>query len=207
MNHDSLYLSCHVSSNSNVFPIVSARWCEVFWWNLTWTGFCVTLSTLMSLSGSESTSHFTPFRNQSDNSNTLLHFSASHLVSLSSASPFHPPFVSIPCLLALLHMPLTWFAKNSKAGGGGWYHLILLLWETREDPVPVFLSGAYFWFWAGCQVLAPECPQQLRFYPQGRLDKAASEVSICRGSLCQSHREVRIKLHSSRAQNTVRTMV
>lgn len=51
-------------------------------------------------------------RNQPDNSSTLLHFSASHLLFVPSASPFLPSFVSIPRLLP----PLTWFANSLDSG-------------------------------------------------------------------------------------------
>lgn len=97
-------------------------------------------------------------RNQPDNSSTLLHFSASHLLFVPSASPFLPSFVSIPCLLPPTHA-VNLVCQQPRQRG--WYHLIVLLSETGEAPVPALLRHAYFWFRAGYQVLAQSARQQL----------------------------------------------
>lgn len=103
------------------------RWCPVFWYNLTWTSFCGVLYK-KSMTPQHSSlclqvkalTHLTLLpRNQSDNSNTLLHFSASHLFFLSSASPFlsASPLICLhPSPPRLLRMLLTPFAKSLRAG-------------------------------------------------------------------------------------------
>lgn len=97
-------------------------------------------------------------RNQPDNSSTLLHFSASHLLFVPSASPFLPSFVSIPRLLPPTHA-VNLVCQQPRQRG--WYHLIVLLSERGEAPVPALLRHAYFWFRAGYQVLAQSARQQL----------------------------------------------
>lgn len=103
-----------------IFPIVSAGYCggvqcfhiiwQVFVSLFFWYKKSMTQHSSLCLQVKE-LSHLTLLpRNQSHNSNTLLHFSASHLFLLSSPSPFHSTSSLIclhPSSLRLLHMPLT----------------------------------------------------------------------------------------------------
>ncbi len=164
-------------------------WCPVFWYNLTWTGFCEVFIRKVWLFN---THLFVCKRKRWHISlyspETRLTIATRFFISQLPTSAFcpqrllfrslPPSFVSIPRLLA--SYTCRW-RDLPRARERGWYHLILLLSETRESPVPTFLSGAYFWFWAGYQVKPGVPTTAIALPPQGRLDKAASEVSVCRG--------------------------
>lgn len=107
-------------------------------------------------------------RNQCDNSNTHLHFSASHLFVPTSASPFHSASPLV-CLHrsspGLLHTPLMCFAKSLRVG---------------MIPLETFIirnSRERVWCQRSSAVLTSdfeqsirlrlECPQQLWLCPPG----------------------------------------
>lgn len=81
-------------------------WCRVFWYNMTCLSFYkLSLTFQHSSLCPQVEAHLTLLpRNQSDKSNTLLHFSASHLfvfvLGVLLFTRLLPSFVSIPHLLA-----------------------------------------------------------------------------------------------------------
>lgn len=136
------------------------RRCPVFWYNLTWAGFCEVFIRKAWLFNTHlfvckwKRLHISLYSPET-RLTIATHFFISQLPTSAFCPqrlPFTrlpPSFVSIPRLLA----SYTCRERDlPRARERGWYHLILLLSETREGPVPTFLSGAYFWFWAGYQV-------------------------------------------------------
>lgn len=193
----SFYITFLVDFNSNIPPVVPAgQWWPVFWFNLAFfkrkvwlfnTHLFVLKWKRFSLYSCETgltiaTSFF-----------VSLVFVLSVFFSLDFSPHLSPSLISSPPSHAVNVICQE-------------HHLILLLSEIREGPVPTFLKRCLILILRRVSSFNLECPQQLWLYPQGRLDKAASKSCLLE-SLCQSHREVRIKPHSSKAQNTVRTMV
>lgn len=151
----------------------------------------VGVSTLVS-SWSETTSFFT-FWNQSNGSRRLL-FSVSCLLSSLRLTSIIGLHLGRP---RLLHMLLLWFREL------GWYHLMLSSSEIQEGPVPTFPAAASFLILLRVSGSSVELPRQSWLNPHGgALINQPVQSAFAGEIFCQSHGEVRIKLHSSKAQKS-----